>query len=140
MGNEAETYSKPRPQPGVAPIEIGNPVKRRGLLEQLPFALSAMRPRQWTKNGLVLLALVFARKLLDGPAIERALLALVGFAFAASAVYLLNDLADRENDRRHPIKRLRAIASGNLDTPLAVATAILCVLVSGVLAWYLVTV
>ncbi len=143
MGNESETYAEALPQAGVASIEMApsvlEPVKRPGLLRQLPYTVAAMRPKQWTKNGLVLLALVFARKLTDGPAIERALLAFLAFSLAASAVYIVNDLSDRENDRRHPTKRRRPIASGKLGVPLAVVTAIACLVGSGALVWYLMT-
>jgi 4-hydroxybenzoate polyprenyltransferase len=143
MGKEAETYPETFPQAGVAAIEVTSSpperANRRGLLRQLPYTVVAMRPKQWTKNGLVLLALVFARKLMDGPAIERGLIAFLAFSFAASAVYIVNDLTDRENDRRHPTKRRRPIASGALGIPLATVTAIACLAAAGALVWYLVT-
>jgi 4-hydroxybenzoate polyprenyltransferase len=88
--------------------------------------LRAMRISQWSKNGFVLLALIFARRLSDGTALGRTLLAFLAFCFASSAVYIMNDLADRERDRAHPRKRLRPIASGQLSVGGAVSTMILC--------------
>jgi 4-hydroxybenzoate polyprenyltransferase len=103
-------------------------VARRGALAQVPEALLAIRPRQWSKNALVLLALVFSRRLTDGPSVGRALLAFAAFSLAASMVYVVNDLADVEKDRLHPRKRLRPIAAGRLSRRAAVATAAVCAL------------
>ena len=96
-----------------------------------------MRPAQWTKNGFVLLALIFARMLGDGEAVWRTLLAFVAFCFAASAVYIINDLADRERDRTHPRKRLRPIASGALSGRGAAVTLVVCLAITVTLVSYL---
>jgi 4-hydroxybenzoate polyprenyltransferase len=85
--------------------------------------VAAMRPRQWTKNVFVLAPLVFSQSLTEPRALARAGLAFVAFCMAASAVYLFNDLRDREEDRRHPLKKLRAIASGRVSPATAGATA-----------------
>ncbi|HEX8733361.1 MAG TPA: decaprenyl-phosphate phosphoribosyltransferase [Ktedonobacterales bacterium] len=77
-------------------------------------ALRAMRPTQWSKNGLVLLAAIFSRTMLDAPTAERVLIGFAAFCLAASGVYIVNDLADRDRDRLHPRKRFRPIASGAL--------------------------
>lgn len=100
-------------------------------------AIRAMRPGQWSKNGFVLLALIFARRLSDGTALGRALVAFVAFCFAASAVYIINDLADRERDRIHPRKRHRPIASGQLSPGGAIVTLALCLGVAAALVAYL---
>ncbi len=106
--------------------------------------LRALRPAQWTKNLFVLAPLVFARGLLDGDLIARSLMAFAAFCAAASAVYLLNDLRDRDADRQHPLKKNRPIASGALSTgTAAVAAAVLAVaaMASGaVLGWHFVLV
>lgn len=86
--------------------------------------LTALRPKQWAKNLFVLAPLVFAHRLTDTVALGRGLLAFAAFCAAASAVYLLNDLVDRDEDRRHPLKCQRPIASGALAAPLATAIAI----------------
>ncbi|MEN9396470.1 MAG: hypothetical protein RLZ81_1000 [Pseudomonadota bacterium] len=81
-----------------------------------PLALGAgcvalMRPHQWIKNGFVLVGLVFAHRWESGAGAAAAL-AFCAFCAMASAVYIYNDLQDVEDDRRHPIKCLRPIASG----------------------------
>ena len=96
----------------------------------------ALRPPQWVKNLFVLVPAVFAHRLLHGPALERALLAFAAFCAASSAVYLLNDLRDREADRQHPLKRHRPLAAGTLAPGPALAVALLLAvgaLASGVL-------
>lgn len=74
----------------------------------------AMRVRQWTKNGVLLAPLVFAKSALAGASLVRALLATIAFSLLASGVYLINDWVDREKDRLHPEKRKRPIAAGHL--------------------------
>lgn len=87
--------------------------------------LEALRPRQWIKNVFVLAGLVFGGQLFSAPARGRAALAFLLFCCASSAVYLVNDVFDRESDVHHPKKRLRPIASGRLSVPIALATAVL---------------
>lgn len=101
------------------------------------FALvRALRPAQWAKNLFVLAPVVFAQKLLEPHAAGRAALAFVAFCAASSAIYLLNDLRDREEDRRHPVKSLRPIASGALPVSVAAASAlILAVAAVSLCAW-----
>jgi 4-hydroxybenzoate polyprenyltransferase len=79
----------------------------------------SLRPAQWAKNVFVLAPAVFAHELDDRTLLLRAALAFVAFCAGASAVYLVNDLRDRAEDRLHPLKRLRPIAAGEL--PVAVA-------------------
>lgn len=87
--------------------------------------LVSLRPAQWAKNLFVLAPLVFGHLLGDLEAVGRALLALVAFCCAASTVYLINDIRDREEDRNHPLKRLRPLAAGTLGVPAALAAALL---------------
>lgn len=86
--------------------------------------LVSLRPLQWAKNLFVLAPLVFGHLLGDPAAVGRALLALVAFCCAASTIYLINDVRDREEDRNHPLKRLRPLAAGTLAVPVAIAAAI----------------
>ncbi len=86
--------------------------------------LESLRPRQWTKNGFVFAALVFDRKLTYWPALERTVLGFLLFCLLSGAVYLLNDLVDRDADREHPEKRNRPIPSGRLPLSLAWSGAI----------------
>jgi len=86
-----------------------------------------MRPRQWIKNAIVPAALLFAlgdqEQTIDGPAVLRAAAAFCLFCLASSAVYLLNDVKDRDLDRLHPTKRLRPIAAGRLSIRTALMGA-----------------
>src|SRR3954471_2703980 len=85
----------------------------------------SLRPSQWSKNLLVFAALIFAVKLFDIRALTLSALGFTIFCGLSGAVYLFNDVMDRENDRRHPFKSLRPIASGHLAVPVALAAAAL---------------
>jgi len=85
--------------------------------------LESLRPRQWTKNVLLLAGIVFGRRLFDPQAVARAGLALVVFCVLSSVVYLLNDVLDRDQDRRHPLKMHRPVASGALSVTAAIGIA-----------------
>lgn len=75
--------------------------------------LRLMRPRQWIKNGFVLAPLVFTGSFTDRHAVGQALLAMLLFCVASSATYIVNDLRDIEQDRKHPRKsRTRPLAAG----------------------------
>jgi 4-hydroxybenzoate polyprenyltransferase len=83
--------------------------------------LVSLRPEQWTKNLLVLAGVVFGGRLLEAPAVASAVSAFGVFCALSGAVYLFNDVADREADRNHPLKRERPVASGQLLVGTAVA-------------------
>ena len=83
----------------------------------------ALRPRQWTKNLLVFAGLVFAMKLFEPAAVITAGEAFVIFCALSGVVYLVNDVMDRESDRRHPTKRRRPIAAGDLPVSVALGVA-----------------
>jgi decaprenyl-phosphate phosphoribosyltransferase len=74
-----------------------------------------LRPKQWVKNLFVLAPLVFAKNLFLLAADMEALRALLAFCFSASAVYILNDIADSDADRVHPEKRFRPLAAGTVS-------------------------
>ena len=87
--------------------------------------LVAMRPGEWIKNILVFAGLVFAKKF-DQPAqVADVIFTFIAFCAVASAGYLFNDLSDIEHDRRHPDKRFRPIAAGEIQPSVAWATAAL---------------
>lgn len=83
----------------------------------------ALRPRQWTKNLLVVAAPAAAGVLLQPGRLGATAVAFVAMTMAAAATYLLNDLIDLEADRRHPVKRHRPLASGDLPVPLGLVVA-----------------
>ncbi|MCY3691567.1 MAG: decaprenyl-phosphate phosphoribosyltransferase [Chloroflexota bacterium] len=103
----------------------------------------AMRPRQWVKNLLVFLPLLFAVDLVWSPTELMTLLAyaprlaalFAAFCALSSAVYIINDLVDREADRQHPTKRFRPIASGDVSPALAWA-AFAALVVAGMVGLY----
>lgn len=92
--------------------------------------LASLRPRQWIKNGFVFAALVFDGQLSNLPALTRTTIGFVLFCLASSSVYLVNDLRDLEEDRRHPTKRNRPLPSGRLPIPVAQAAAVVLAVVS----------
>ena len=92
--------------------------------------IKTMRPRQWTKNGFIFLALIFDKQLFLREPFLRTLAGFFLFCLISSAVYLFNDIADVEADRNHPTKKLRPIASGKLPVRVAVIAALLLTFVS----------
>lgn len=89
-----------------------------------------IRVHQWAKNGLLVLPAIAAHLV---PTAERMLalgLAVTSFCLLASAVYILNDLADREHDRLHPTKRYRPLAAGEVETGAALTVMAAFALVS----------
>ncbi|MDO8346777.1 MAG: decaprenyl-phosphate phosphoribosyltransferase [Rugosibacter sp.] len=93
-----------------------------------------LRPHQWLKNTFVLIGLLFGHAWHDPVKVSQALAVFAAFCLLASAVYVMNDLIDREQDRRHPKKRHRPLAAGTVSVSAAVTLATLCLLAGGVLA------
>ena len=92
--------------------------------------LTAMRPRQWIKNLLVVAVPLAAGQLLNPEIVARTALAFFAMCAAASAVYLTNDILDREADRNHPKKQYRPIAAGSVSVPTAATTALILAVVA----------
>ena len=89
-----------------------------------------MRPKQYIKNIFVLLPLFFAGKITDTPLLEDALVAFVAFSLSASAVYIFNDYNDIKEDRKHPKKRFRPLASGLISKNSALSLMVILLIVS----------
>src|SRR5712691_9069426 len=87
--------------------------------------LISLRPRQWAKNLLVFAGLLFGLRLFDLTAVGRAMAAFGIFCLLSGVVYLINDIADRDSDRQHPLKARRPIASGALSVASATVAAVL---------------
>jgi len=113
----ARSNSSPVTAPGTAT----DAVPGRSLALHLFLAL---RPTQWTKNLVIFAGLLFGKRLFDAPAVVEAVSAFAVFCILTGAVYLVNDIADRESDRLHPLKARRAIASGALPVPVAAGAAL----------------
>jgi decaprenyl-phosphate phosphoribosyltransferase len=119
-----------------APGENTGPQEAAPAAAVLPFSLTrwgraviqTTRPRQWPKNLLVFAAPLAGASLGRNDGFGYALLAMVAFGCASAAVYFINDVADVERDRRHPVKRNRPIASGALPEQHAVVLAVLAAL------------
>jgi 4-hydroxybenzoate polyprenyltransferase len=76
--------------------------------------LAALRPHQWAKNLLLFVVLLMSHRFTDPDALMRVLAGFVAFSLCASSVYVLNDLLDLAADRRHPRKRRRPFAAGDI--------------------------
>ncbi len=81
--------------------------------------LKTMRPRQWVKNGLLFIPIVFDKQLTNWPALARTIAGFILFCLLSSIVYIINDLVDLEADRVHPLKKNRPLASGALKISTA---------------------
>jgi 4-hydroxybenzoate polyprenyltransferase len=103
-----------------APGEVARLQPRRRPAAAL---VAALRPRQWTKNLLLFAGILFAAEIGDAGRWGRALTAFAVYCAASSAAYLVNDLRDVESDRRHPVKRRRPLARGELTRAAALAAA-----------------
>jgi 4-hydroxybenzoate polyprenyltransferase len=132
-----ETLTGERPEPGI-PAGSETAASDRRTQRTVAVALVvAMRPSEWIKNLLVFAGLLFSQKLKQGPQVVDATLTFAAFCAISSAGYLFNDLRDVAHDRRHPEKRFRPIASGELAHPTArvAAGVLLAIAVAIPLAW-----
>jgi len=89
-----------------------------------------MRPKQWAKNIFVFAGLFFDGKLLNPKSFALSIAAFAVFCCVSSAIYLVNDLVDIEQDRLHPKKRFRPLASGELEQSTARVAAIVLLVIS----------
>jgi 4-hydroxybenzoate polyprenyltransferase len=99
--------------------------------------VNSLRPKQWTKNFFVFAGIIFSLKFLDLYLLLTVSCAFVLFCGLSSSIYLINDVNDVASDRRHPTKRLRPIAAGQLSLPGALAAAIILGLATLAAAFYL---
>ncbi|HYW19712.1 MAG TPA: decaprenyl-phosphate phosphoribosyltransferase [Nodularia sp. (in: cyanobacteria)] len=97
--------------------------------------INALRPRQWTKNLVVFAAPLFAFSI-NFQSLLGSLLAFVLFCYTSSSFYLINDIADVEADRQHPIKCKRPIAAGLVSIPVAIGIALVLLSSSLMIAWW----
>lgn len=87
--------------------------------------IKLLRPHQWIKNTFVFAGIVFSGHFLEIDYITTTIFAFIVFCFAASGVYIFNDIFDRKQDRLHPRKKMRPIASGKIPIPLAIAVMVI---------------
>ena len=98
----------------------------------LPDVIRLLRPHQWVKNVLLLVPLALAHHLADMHALQTVLVAILSFSAVASAIYVVNDVADVRSDRAHPTKQHRPLAAGRLTIGQAL---VLVPILLGVSAW-----
>lgn len=94
-----------------------------------------MRPHQWVKNVFVFTGLLFGHAWHDPRLVMQVVIAFVAFCLVSSAIYTFNDIVDREQDKHHPKKRLRPVASGEVSILAAVMLAVLGAVLGAVLAY-----
>ncbi len=98
---------------------------------------TAMRPHQWIKNLFVFAALIFAKKMIYPGKVIIVTIGFIMFCFVSSSIYMINDILDFNEDKKHPVKRNRPIASGKLSKSAAIVAAVFLALVSFSGAFYL---
>jgi len=99
--------------------------------------IKALRPKQWAKNGLLLVAMVFAEQYTNPQAWTKVALGVAMFCMLSSAGYLVNDIRDIEADRKHPKKQHRPLASGAISPGLAWAMVVVLVAAGLAGSWFL---
>jgi len=125
--NDNKDVSGPESWP--APPDVLPPPKRE-LIWRIRGMVRTIRPHQWIKNVFVLAPVVFAKSIFDVQLLSTAAAAFSVFCLLAGTVYTMNDLADLDADRVHPVKRYRPIASGRVPVPWAKALIAVLTVVS----------
>lgn len=113
------------------------PDRQKSSMSRVLPILRLLRPKHWVKNVFVLAPLFLAFRFNDLEAVIASLAGFAGFSLAASAVYVGNDIVDREKDRLHETKRYRPVASGRVSVPLALMVLVLLVAASVSMAFAL---
>lgn len=98
--------------------------------QKIKAIVRSLRPHQWSKNFFVFAPLIFAQKILDWTATAQVVAAFCIFCLLSGSLYIFNDLADYAQDRQHPKKRYRPIASGIISRRLALSTFIVLSILS----------
>jgi 4-hydroxybenzoate polyprenyltransferase/phosphoserine phosphatase len=101
---------------------------------KLRAAIKELRPHQWAKNLLLFVPIYFAHQYTNLDLVFTVVMAFFSFSFAASSIYVLNDLVDLPSDRQHRSKRTRPLAAGELSIPEGIALSILAFIASMVVA------
>ncbi len=110
-------------QPSSTPSQAPKPRWFRSVLRLI-------RPKQWIKNVIVLLPVFFGGELFSVSDVLDAIIAMASFCFAASSIYCLNDIVDVADDRRHPVKCYRPLASGAISVRTGYTLMILMIVLS----------
>src|SRR6476660_5576011 len=95
--------------------------------------IKLLRPKDWAKNLFLFIPSFFAEKFFDLHSIYRLLVGFVAFSCMASCIYILNDYRDIADDRNHPVKRNRPLASGRVKKPVGLFIACMLFMISVIL-------
>ena len=117
--------------------ELSEPDVKHTPISVFKAMIRQLRPKQWTKNVLLFVAVVFSGRFTDPEYIVLAIMGFVAFCMVSSSGYIFNDYLDREADRRHPKKRFRPIASGALPVPMALLLMLVALTVGLGIGWSL---
>ena len=96
-----------------------------------------LRPKDWAKNLFLFIPLFFAGEIFNVELIISVFLGLIAFSFIASSIYIINDYRDIEDDRKHPVKCKRPLASGAVSKPAALVICALLIVAGFTLAWFI---
>jgi 4-hydroxybenzoate polyprenyltransferase len=99
--------------------------------------IKLLRPKDWAKNLFLFIPLFFAGEIFNLQKFEHVLLGVIAFCFVASSIYIINDYRDREDDRKHPIKCKRPLASGAVSPPAALIICVILLILGFGLAWWI---
>lgn len=99
--------------------------------------IKLLRPKDWAKNAFLWVPLFFAGQFFDLHLLLEILKGVVCFSLVASSIYILNDYRDREDDRKHPVKKFRVLAAGLVDKNIALAIAAVLLVIGLGLAWFI---
>lgn len=123
-------FASPEEKPESSPFSAAVPLSPQAAgspFHRIGGYVRTVRPHQWVKNVFVLAPLFFAKDLFEPRLVLRAAGAFGVFCVLAGAVYTINDIADADADRRHPVKRFRPIASGRISASSARVLAVVLV-------------
>ncbi len=96
-----------------------------------------LRPKQWTKNLLLFAGLLFSKNLFNPRLFFITVIAFIAFCLLSSACYIINDILDAEQDRKHPTKKLRPLAAKRIQVRQAIFGSLLLLSISLILSWYI---
>lgn len=102
--------------------------------------LNLIRIKHWLKNILIFLPVFFSVNILSQELLKKSFIAFIVFCLSSSIVYIINDLNDLEKDKKHPIKKLRPLASGKISISTSIITIVILVLINLTLSSYLYTI
>ncbi len=106
-------------------------------MNKIWYLIVSMRPKQWTKNMVLFAGIVFSKRFTDPELVRLSLYGFVVFCGLSGAIYILNDVFDRDRDREHPKKAARPIAAGRVSPGFAAGFAVLLIAALLPVSWVL---